>query len=84
MKVNVRRRSGFAGPVSIGLPLPPGVAGIKAKPLTIPANKNDGVVAITADATATPGPLANMVLRAQMDFQGTAEVDAPISLKVVP
>jgi len=25
-----------------------------------------------------------MVLRAQMDYQGTAEVDAPISLKVVP
>jgi hypothetical protein len=84
VNVNVRRRAGFTGPVTIGLPLPPGVAGIKAKPLTIPANKNDGVVAITADATATPGPLENMVLRAQMDFQGTAEVDAPIGLKVVP
>jgi hypothetical protein len=84
VKVNVRRRSGFTGPVTIGLPLPPGVTGIKAKPLTLPANKTDGVVAITADATATPGSLANMVLRAQMDYQGTAEVDAPISLKVVP
>jgi hypothetical protein len=84
VKVNVKRRSGFAGPVSIGLPLPPGVAGVKAEPLTLPANKTDGVVAITADATATPGPLANMVLRAKMDFQGTAEVDAPISLKIAP
>ena len=39
---------------------------------------------ITAKPNATPGPLANMVVRAQMDFEGKAEVDAPISLKVVP
>jgi hypothetical protein len=84
VNVNVRRRAGFRGPVTIGVPLPPGVVGIKAKPLTIPANKTDGVLAITADATATSGSLANMVLRAQMDFQGTAEVDAPINLKVLP
>jgi hypothetical protein len=84
VKIDVRRRKGFTGPVTIGVPLPPGVKGIDAKPLTIPANKNDAVVAITADASATPGQLANMVVRAQMDYQGKAEVDAPISLKVVP
>lgn len=84
VKIDLKRRKGFTGPVTLGVPLPPGVKGINAKPLTIPANKNVGVVAITADATATPGPLANMVVRAQMEFQGKAEVDAPISLKVVP
>ena len=44
MKIDVKRRKGFTGPVTIGVPLPPGVKGIDAKPLTIPANKNDAVV----------------------------------------
>jgi hypothetical protein len=84
VKIDLKRRKGFTGPVTLGVPLPPGVKGIHAKPLTIPANKNAGVMSITADAAAAPGPLANMVLRAQMEFQGKAEVDAPLSLKVVP
>jgi hypothetical protein len=70
--------------VTIGVPLPPGVKGIAAKALTIPENKSSGGLAITADTSAAPGPLANMVVRAQMDFDGKAEVDAPIDLKVVP
>ncbi len=84
VKVSVRRRRGFKGPVTVGLPLPPGVTGIAARPLTIPANKSDGVLAVKAEASATQGALSNMVVRAQMDFDGTAEVDAPVSLKVVP
>ena len=84
VKVDVKRRKGFAGPVTLGLPLPPGVQGIDAKPITVPAGKNSGVILITAKPNAPPGPLANMVVRAQMDFEGKAEVDAPIGLKVVP
>jgi hypothetical protein len=84
VKVDVKRRRGFTGPVTIGVPLPPGVKGVGAKALTIPANKSSSALAITADATAATGPLANMVVRAQMDFDGKAEVDAPIDLKIVP
>lgn len=84
VKVDVKRRRGFAGPVTLALPLPPGVKGIAAMPVTIDAKKNSGVVAVTAEAGAPTGPLANMVIRAEMDFQGKAEVDAPISLKIVP
>ena len=84
VKVDVKRRRGFTGPVTLGLPLPPGVQGIDAKPVTVPAGKNSGVLLITAKPNASPGPLANMVVRAQMDFEGKAEVDAPIGLKVVP
>ena len=84
VKVEVKRRRGFTGPVTIGIPLPPGVKGVGAKTLTIPASKSSSALAITADATAAPGQLANMVVRAQMDFDGKAEVDAPIDLKIVP
>jgi hypothetical protein len=70
--------------VTLGLPLPPGVQGIDAKPVTVPAGKASGVLLITAKPNAPQGPLANMVVRALMDFEGKAEVDAPIGLKVVP
>ena len=53
LKVNVRRSRGFRGPVTLGLPLPPGIGGIKADATTIPANKTDGVFIIAADQSAT-------------------------------
>jgi hypothetical protein len=84
VKVDLKRRRGFAGPVTLVLPLPPGVKGIAAKPITIAASKTSADVAITADASAPTGALANLVIRAEADFQGRAEVDAPISLKIVP
>jgi hypothetical protein len=84
VKVKVRRSRGFRGPVTLGLPLPPGVAGIKADAVTIPAAKTDGVLTIAADKSATQGAIANLVVRGASEFEGHAEVDAPISIKVVP
>ena len=84
VKVKVRRRRGFRGPVTLGLPLPSGVAGIKADATTIPANKTEGVLTIAADQSATQGAIANLVVRGAAKFEGKAEVDAPISIKVVP
>ena len=77
VKLTVKRNRGFKGPLTVGLPLPAGVKGIKADPITIVAGKKDGVLVITADASATQGPLPNMVARAEIDFDGKAEVDAP-------
>jgi hypothetical protein len=84
VKVKVRRARGFRGPVTLGLPLPPGVAGIKADATTIPADKTDGVLTIAADKSSTQGAIANLVVRGTAQFEGKAEVDAPISIKVVP
>lgn len=84
VKVDVKRRKGFNGYVTLGVPLPPGVKGIDAKPIIVPPDKNGAEVAITADAAATPGLLSNMVVRAQMDYQGKAQVDAPITLRIMP
>lgn len=84
VKVTVTRQNGFAGPVTVTLPLPPGVAGIKAETVTIPADKNEGVLVIEAAADAPEAALANMVVRAGAQFDGEAAVDAPVTLKVVP
>jgi hypothetical protein len=84
VKVTVNRQNGFAGPVTLSLPLPPGVAGVKAEPVTIPADKNEGILVIEAAADAPEAALANMVVRASAEFNGEAAVDAPVTLKVVP
>ncbi len=84
VKVNVRRARGFKGPVTLTLPLPPGATGIKAEAVTIPAGKTDSVFTIAADKSAPAGPIANLVVRGSAEFDGQAEVDAPISIKVVP
>ena len=66
-------------------PLPPGMQGLAAVPVTLAANQTDGVLTIEADQeTATEGTLANLVVRATMSFNGDAAVDQPITLKVVP
>ena len=70
--------------VRLGLPLPSDVTGIKSEPVVVAADKRSAVLTVVADAKATTGTLANLVIRAQMDFDGKAEVDEPISLRVVP
>ncbi|MAG92975.1 MAG: hypothetical protein CMJ48_04410 [Planctomycetaceae bacterium] len=82
VKVTVKRLNGFAGPLTLTLPLPPGVAGLTAAPVTIPADKSEAVLSIQAAADATEGQLANLVIRATMEFQGKAAVDQAVALNV--
>lgn len=137
VKVSVQREKKFAGPVTLSLPLPPGVTGLKADPVTIPADKKEGTLVIEAeDAVLTAADkdaaqkkvqeaeaelkkaqaeesadseahvaeaqaaLAEakhalqaielalesydqrMVVRAEMDYEGKAAIDAPIKLNV--
>ena len=84
LKVKVRRTRAFKGPVAVELPLPPGVTGIKADAVTIPANKSETVLRIVAEKTAKPGAIANLVVRGAAQFEGQAAVDAPITLQVDP
>ena len=83
IKIDVQRHKGFSGPVTLGLPLPPGVKGIDAKPVTVAANQRrradrHGRRERQARPPCQPGGAG------EMDDHGTAEVDAPISLKIVP
>jgi hypothetical protein len=82
VKVTINRTNGFAGPVNLSLPLPPGVAGLEADQVTIPADKNEATLVIKAGGEATMGQLANMVVRGSMEFDGQAAVDQPIAINV--
>ena len=82
VKATIKRVNGFKGPVELTLPLPPGVKGVTAATVQIPADKTVGTIQIKASAEATEGDLANLVVQAKADFQGKALVDAAIKLKV--
>lgn len=83
VKVEVKRQNGFAGPVTLTLPLPPGVVGVKAEPVVVPADQTAGALVVEAAADAPEAQLANMVVRAVAAFDGEAAVDQPVALKVV-
>ncbi|MFK7779170.1 MAG: hypothetical protein QM501_13775, partial [Gimesia sp.] len=82
VKATIKRVNGFKGPVELTLPLPPGVKGITAVAVQIPADKITATIQIKASPEATEGDLANLVVQAKAKFQGEALVDATIKLKV--
>jgi hypothetical protein len=82
VKVTVKRIPRFDGPVTVTLPLPPGVTGLKADPLTIPPDQTEGILKIHADGNAPDGKPTNLIIRGQADFLGKASVDAPLSLNL--
>lgn len=81
-KVTLTRANGFTGPVTLSLPLPPNVTGLSAAAVVIPADKNEGTLVIQAAGDATVGQLANLVVRASMDFDGQSAIDQPVALNV--
>lgn len=83
VKCEIKRQNGFVGPVTLTLPVPPGVVGIKADPVMITADQTSGTLVIEAAADAAEAMLANMVVRAASQFEGDAAVDQPVSLKIV-
>jgi hypothetical protein len=82
VKVTIARVNGFVGPVELSLPLPPGVVGLTAAPVTIAADKTEGTLTIQSAGDTTEGQLANMVIHASMDFNGKAGVDQPLTLNI--
>ena len=83
MKCEVKRQNGFMGPVTLTLPIPPGVVGVKGEPVVIPADQSVGSIFVEAAADAPEAQLPNMVVRANAQFAGEAAVDQPVALKVV-
>jgi len=82
VKGTITRANGFTGPVTLSLPLPPNVKGLTAAPVTIPADKTEGTLVIQAAGDATAGALANLVVRASMEFDGASAIDQPLALTV--
>ncbi len=83
VKCEVKRQNGFVGPVTLTLPLPPNLTGVKAEPVTIPADQSAAVLQIEAASDAAEAPLENLVVRAISQWDGEAAVDQPLTLKVV-
>lgn len=83
IKVTVTRQNGFAGPVTLSLPLQPGASGLSSDAPTIAADQTEGVLTVTAAADAPVGAIANLVVQGTMEFAGTATVDAPVAITVV-
>ena len=83
VKCEVKRQNGFVGPVTLTLPLPPNVTGVKSEPVTIPAEQSAGSIFVEAAGDAPEAQLANMVIRAMAQWEGEAVVDQPVTLKVV-
>lgn len=83
VKVTIQRVNGFAGPVTLELVPPPGVTGLAAEKVTIPADKAEGVIIVTAAGDATEGAIANAVIRASADFDGAvAASDGAVAINV--
>ena len=83
IKVTVKRQNDFDGPVKLTLPSISGVSGLSAAEVTIPADATEGVLKVAAAGDATEGQLANVVIRATGELQGTpVSVDAPVKLNV--
>ncbi|MFM9963386.1 MAG: hypothetical protein ACKV2Q_19425 [Planctomycetaceae bacterium] len=83
VKVTIQRVNGFAGPVILELVPPPGVAGLAAEKVTIPADKAEGAILVTATGDATEGAIANAVIRASADFDGAvAASDGAVAINV--
>jgi hypothetical protein len=67
--LQVERLFGFNQPVNFQLIVPGGVGGLQIPNVSIPGDKPDGMINITAQPTATPGDHA-LTLRATMNFNG--------------
>lgn len=84
VKVGITRQNGFVGPVTLSLPAQPGIVGVAAAEVTIPADMNEGLLTITAAGDAKDGAQANLVIRAKADFSGEALVEVPVTVNVTP
>jgi hypothetical protein len=84
VKVGITRQNGFAGPVTLSLPAQPGIVGVAAAEVTVPADMNEGLLTITAAGDAKDGAQANLVIRAKADFSGEALVEVPVTVNVTP
>jgi hypothetical protein len=83
VKVTIQRVNNFVGPVTLEVVPPPGVVGLTAEKVTIPADKAEGLINITAAADATEGAITNAVIRASADFDGAvAASDGAVAITV--
>ncbi|MGQ0636051.1 MAG: hypothetical protein ACT4QC_15680 [Planctomycetaceae bacterium] len=82
VNATINRARGCYGPVVLSLALPPGVGGLSATSVTVPAEKNEGALTIQAADDAPLGQLQNVAVRGTLEFDGPAVIDQPLAIKV--
>jgi hypothetical protein len=81
--VQITRRNGFAGPVTLDLFLPPGTSGVQAAAVTVAADQNEGKLTVQAAADAAEGARAHVAVRGHIEFNGQqVELHQPIPIIV--
>jgi hypothetical protein len=82
LPLQVERRFGFTGIVTASLVLPPGLSGLHAGDIPIPAGQNKGKLAVDVAPQIKPGDYS-VVVRARMTFNGQAsQMDQPVVIQV--
>jgi hypothetical protein len=84
VKVTVKRQNEFAGPVTLALALPPGIAGLTADPVTVAADQTEGTLRINVSADAAEGDVVYPAIQTTSEQNGSVRIDVPVALKVIP
>jgi hypothetical protein len=85
LTVRIKRRYNYEGEFKVQLVLPPGVKGVEAAEVTIPAGKDEAKLVLRAAADATPGNRANLLVRATALYKGQVPTphEAKLNVNVV-
>jgi hypothetical protein len=82
--VRVARKFNYTGPFTVQLVVPPGVKGIEAEDVTIPAGKDEAKLVVRVPADAAVGNRGNLVVKATTTFGKTPVVhESKFSVNVV-
>jgi hypothetical protein len=81
--VEINRRNGFAGPVTLDLYLPAGTAGLQAAEVLVPADQSSGTIVVEVAPDAAEGPRPRVAVRARVEIGGQPiELHQPIPLVI--
>jgi Bacterial pre-peptidase C-terminal domain len=83
--VRVSRQNEYADAFKVKLLLPPGVQGVSADEVTLPAGQNEVKLLLRAHATASPGNRGNLTIEASALVNGTVPLkhETKINVNVV-
>ncbi len=82
VRVVMTRQNEFAGPCTVTLVAPDGVAGISSQVVSVAEDQGEAMLKVTAAADAPAGDLPHVVVQTKVDFEGEAIVDAALGLKI--
>lgn len=80
--VRVKRLYGYTGPFNVQLVLPPGVQGLTAQPVQIPANANEAQLLVQVAGNLKPGMTLPAIVRATAAFPNNVNLNHEAKFEV--